>query len=347
MNNNGLSCVYIIIVNWNGWSDTIECLESLYHLQFNNFRIIVCDNASNDHSLEYLSAWANGNLNIYIPVTNPLRKLSFPPIAKPISYSIICKEEAELQKHFDFSATNLIFIQTNANLGFAGGNNVGLRFVLNQNDSKYVWLLNNDTVVLPDALTHLVNRMNNKTKAGMCGSTLLYYDCPSKVQALGGGIYNKWIGSSKHIGLLQNASDVCREENIESQMNYVVGASMLISNELLRSVGLMNEEYFLYMEEIDWAVRSKDCFTLAYASKSNIYHKGGSTINANTRPNEASLTSDYYIVKNRIIVTLNHFIYALPTVYLGLFVAIINRVKRKQLKRVIMIIKLMIRLGKY
>ena len=76
--------VYVLILNWNGWSDTIECLESVLRGTHWNQRIIVCDNDSRDGSLEHIKAWAEGRLDVVVPRDAPLDDLSRPPVAKPM-----------------------------------------------------------------------------------------------------------------------------------------------------------------------------------------------------------------------------------------------------------------------
>jgi len=87
--------VYIIILNYNGWIDTLECLESVLRSDYQNYQAIVVDNNSSDNSLEYLKMWAEGKLSIIIDDKNPLKNLSFPPITKPIPYINYTREEAE------------------------------------------------------------------------------------------------------------------------------------------------------------------------------------------------------------------------------------------------------------
>lgn len=335
-----LSKVYILILNWNGWKDTIECLESVFRNQYEDYQVIVCDNNSQDGSLEYIKLWAKGYLEPLVAQNHPLRNLSFPPVKKPIPYIEYDRKQAEAGGNKGDSGTRLILIQTGANLGFAGGNNVGLRYALARNDFDYVWLLNNDTVIKPDALTHMVRRMKEKPQAGMCGSTLLYYHEPEKVQALGGAVYNKWFAIPRHIGTFRKASEPIDREYVESKMKYVVGASMLVSKWFLKDIGLMCEDYFLYFEELDWAMRARGYYTFAYAPKSIIYHKEGASIGSGSKA-EKSVTADYYGIKNRLVFTRKFFPSLLFTVYLGLLVTAIRRIYRKQFDRLRIIINIM------
>jgi hypothetical protein len=237
----------------------------------------------------------------------------------------------------------MILINSGGNLGFAGGNNVGIRYAMKQNDFQYLWLVNNDTVVNPDALTTLVERMHQKPEAGMCGSTIIYYHNPDKVQALAGANYNKWLALAKHICSLQNVNVPVNIHKVEKRLSYIVGASMLLSKRFIKDIGLMCEEYFLYFEELDWATRAKGQFDMVYAPASIVYHKEGGSIGSSSDGSKKSEISDFHALNNRVVFSRKFFPWALPTVYVGLLAATINRIRRKQWDRVLMIIRIGLR----
>jgi len=302
--------VYILILNWNGWGDTIECLESVFRLDYPDFRVIVCDNASSNGSVEKIQAWAEGRLDMYVPPTHQLRELSFPPVSKPRVY--VTYDRAEAEAGGDKSdSSDLILIQTGANLGFAGGNNVGLRYALARDDFDFVWLLNNDTVVKPDALTWMVRRMEERPDAGMCGSTILLYDNPCLTWALGGGFIQPWRAHFEGLGDRKPYPDHgISTAYIESKLDYLAGASMLVSANFIKDVGLMCEEYFLYFEELDWALRGKERFALAFADNSIVYHKVGAS--TALFDSNGSSTAASYLFKNYIRFTIKFFPATLP-----------------------------------
>jgi GT2 family glycosyltransferase len=240
---------------------------------------------------------------------------------------------------------DVTLLQSGANLGFAGGNNVGLRYAL-EHGAEYVWLLNNDTLVEPDALTYLVEKMQRESELGLCGSTLIYESRRDTVQALGGARYNRWLGSVRHIGQHQPRTQAVDEGAVQGQLDYLIGASMLASRAFLETVGLLQEDYFLYFEELDWAARARGRFRLGYAARSIVYHKEGSSIGGTDRAKAAkSYTADLYALKNRVRFTRRFYPYALPTVYLGLTVALFNRLRRRQWKRVALLARIMLRGG--
>lgn len=315
--------VSIILVNWNGWRDTIECLESLLQLDYPDFRIVVCDNGSYDDSLQQIRQWAQG------------RELVFVEYACPVI-------EADGDKDADAA---LVLIHTGSNLGFAGGSNVGLRYALARGDADYYWLLNNDTVVERGALTHLVRRMQEDQSLGMCGSTLRLYHDHDQVQALGGGYYCRWIGLPWHYGRFGRWPGPVEQHPAELWMNYVEGASMLVSRHFLEQIGLMSEEYFLYFEEADWAIRAEGRFRLGYAPQSVVYHKVGGSIGTSSNPARKSELCDYYSIRNRIMFTRRHYPAALPTVYLVLIIEVMLRLLCGRPGRAVMILRLMLRGG--
>lgn len=298
--------VHIIIVNWNGWKDTIECLESLLLLEYPDFRIVVCDNGSKDDSVAKLREWGKKKFG-----------------ASSVAWQELSRTVAENVRVFTDAKFTLV--TNNANLGFAGGNNVGLRYSLACGDVEYCWLLNNDTVVDPFALAAMVQRLNEKPDAGMCGSTLREYDNRKKIQALGGAVYYKWFGIAWHFGRTISGDVLPNQELVEKKIDYVVGASLLVRSSYLKEVGLMAEDYFLYYEEIDWVSRGRGRYSLAYAPNSVVYHKVGVSIGTATNPRRKSFLCDYYSLRNRLLFTERYYPSALVGVYACLMVELIIR----------------------
>lgn len=326
--------VCIVILNWNRWGDTIECLESVFRLEYGDFQVVLCDNGSTDRSLEQIRAWADGELPS-VQAGNVLRDLTFPPVPKPIRYSEYGYDDIERMADATKENAPLVLIRTGANRGFAGGNNVGLRYAMKRRDLEFVWLLNNDTVVHKDALTGMVREMRRNPSAGICGSKIISYFEPDKVQSLGGCRFNKWLGISAHIGAKTAASSTVDKSDVLRQMAYVTGTSMLVSRQFLNDVGLMDERHFLYYEEIDWVIRANKRYSLEFTPDSVVYHKEGASTGT-TR----SYLADFYIIQSRILLTRHHFPYALPTVYLGLVCMLFNRIRRNQWDRVALILRM-------
>ena len=285
--------VYVLVLNWNGWADTIECLESVFRQNYTHYQVVVCDNDSGNDSLAWIREWADGSIEAGPPPGHSLRHLSFPPIPKPIQYAEYNRVQGEAGGNDEHGSPPLVLIQTGANLGFAGGNNVGLRYVLARGDAAYVWLLNNDTVVDAGALASAVALAEQDQAIGMVGAKLLYYDRPGVVQMLAGGKLVPWQGSVKL--LARDQQDDGRWSD-PLQIDYITGASLLVREAVVRSTGLLDERYFMYSEELDWCLRVKRSgWRLAYAPGSVVWHKEGKSIGFK------SALHDYYAVRSALL----------------------------------------------
>ena len=301
---------YVVIVNWNGWEDTIECLESVFRLSFENFVVIVCDNGSKDQSMQRITEWAMGD-RIASSASQDMRSFTCPPVAKPIPFVALQASQVNESRACTWHE-RLVLIHSGENLGFAGGNNLGLRHILHRNDHEYVWLLNNDTVVHPNALGGLIDRVEEDPRIGICGSRLRFYSAPHLIQAYGGSTYSPRTGRNRHIGEFRLASETEDRAEVERQIGYVVGASLFISRRFLSCIGLMSEDYFLYCEELDWAERAKGKFLQGYAPGSIVFHKqgssaGGKALNRRSEPEENFIVSDFYSVRNQIRFTRRYY----------------------------------------
>ncbi len=280
--------VYVVVLNWNGWEDTIECLQSLCLVEGGEVRIVVCDNDSADGSLERIRGWGAGEQ--LCQVADPRYEFL---LERPVQQRRVAEWRAG-QPASSTGEADLILIPTGGNLGFAGGCNAGLRYVLERDDADFVWLLNNDTVVQADALRQLLRKMQERPDVGICGSTLVYYFEPDVVQCCAGYDFNTWTARVKTIA----ASD---EAAVERRLKYVSGASMFLRVDFLKRVGLMNEQYFLYFEEIDWATRASGVYALGYCEASKVYHKEGRSIGSHRSSGSRSLFSERYLSRNRVV----------------------------------------------
>jgi GT2 family glycosyltransferase len=166
---------------------------------------------------------------------------------------------------------DILLLQNEENLGFAGGNNVGIRYAL-ERGADYVWLLNNDTIPAPDALSALMAKASSDDRIGAVASICYYADAPSTVQAWGGSRVNLWIGYS---GL----SRVPREDDWFDSLN---GTSILISRAALKDVGLLDEAFFVYWEDTEFCLRlRKKGWRIAAAADSHVLHKVSASTGGN------------------------------------------------------------------
>ncbi len=334
--------VYVVLVNFGDPADTLECLETVFRLDHSAFHVIVCDNGATDASVTAITDWAAGRRSA--PVKGRIgHELTATPLAKPIPCEVLDADlmdrHTTAQAPADDASPELTVIRSARNRGFAGGNNLGLRYGLACGDAAWFWLLNNDTVVPPDSLRALVSHCATRPQIGQCGSTILYYDTPERLQAMGGGRYNPWLGRVTLTGFQKPfRSGAAASESLD----FVHGASMLVSRNFVQTVGLMDERYFLYFEELDWNARSAGRFALGHAPSSIVFHKEGSSAgSASRRPAQRSRLADYHSLRSRMIFTARHRPWALPTVWLGLFLVLLNRIRRRQWDRLPMVLGLM------
>jgi GT2 family glycosyltransferase len=282
--------VAVVLVNWNGWQECIECINSVLAQAHPNFHLFIVDNDSHDLSIERIAAWCSA------PAADPGWRYA-PGVDRhtdripgaAVSYRVVENLDDNLPPLVDGCRVTLI--RSGGNLGFAGGCNVGIR-AAGLDEFTYFWFLNPDTVVERRALKELIDRAQAQADIGIVGSTLLFYDEPDTVYALAGGRINRLNGHGSHIGARLPASSIPTDGSaVERELSWVCGASMLVSASFIHETGLMQEDYFLYYEEADWATRGLDrSFRLGFAPTSVVFHKSG----ANSSKVMPMLTSGFY-----------------------------------------------------
>ena len=154
----------VILLNHNGWRNTLECLESVFRSTHADYEVVVVDNASTDHSVRCIREWADGRRPAV--ADHALRHLVEPPVAKPVALHVLANAQ---------------------NLGYGAGNNVGLRFALERGIDG-AWLLNNDVLVAPDALSQLVEYADSRApRPAITGPMVHRFDRPDRIRYAGGG----------------------------------------------------------------------------------------------------------------------------------------------------------------
>ena len=293
-----LPAVSAVVVNWNGWQDTQGFLESLLAQQDVDLRIVVCDNASTDDSLRELGAW------------------------------IAQRPAAQRER--------LHLLALDRNLGYAGGLNAGIAWARAHWPARSFWLLNNDLRAEPGALRELLAARRRVPSAGLCGSVLLEWDDPPRVQAVGGR-YRKWLGVGRHEKAPVDAADgVCLA------MDYPVGASLLVGQDYLDRVGPMEDSYFLYGEEVDWVERGRRLgYVPVVALRSRLRHKEGASTGSMGGVRGKSLLSERYGVVNRLRVTRKFWPWLLPVVWSSLLLVALERLAHGEWSRALLVMRLM------
>lgn len=254
--------VSLIILNYNGNTDTLECLRSLENLSLPSnikLEIIVVDNASSQNP-------------------NKIIRSQF---------------------------RNVVVIENKINLGFSGGNNVGISYALD-NGADYILIINNDTIVDKYFLDELLKVIKNREDVGIVVPKIYFApgfefhknkykrDDLGKVFWYAGGImdFKNVIGSHRGVDEVDDGQyDKTQESDFAS------GCCMMIKREVFEKIGLLDDKYFLYYEDNDFSIRAKkEGFKIVYSPKAVIWHK-----NAGSAGGSGSSLQDYYITRNRML----------------------------------------------
>jgi GT2 family glycosyltransferase len=180
-------------------------------------------------------------------------------------------------------------IKSKKNIGFAAGNNLGIR----EAKGKYFFLLNNDTELATSFLEPIVELMESNENIGVSSSKLLYYSQPNIIQYAGHSGINLYTGRGFVVGFMDADSD---KYNASYKTELAHGAAMMISRNAINKIGVMAELYFLYYEEIDFCERIKQSgFEIWYCGQSVVYHKESMTTG------KSSPLKTYYLTRNRLI----------------------------------------------
>lgn len=183
----------------------------------------------------------------------------------------------------------VIFIQSGDNLGFTGGNNLGIKKALEGNPD-YIFILNPDTTIKNNTISELLKK-TEKYNAGVASPKIYFSD--SKIIWYAGGKFDKANVLGSHIGVDQK--DVGRFDE-DRETDFATGAAMFIKKEVFEQIGLFDERYFMYYEDSDFCFRAKKAgFKIMYIYSSLVYH-----LNAQSTGLGSPL-QDFYITRNRML----------------------------------------------
>lgn len=263
--------VTIIMLTWNSYDVTRDCLLSLRKVDYPAYNIILVDNGSVDGSWLKLAQ-------------------EFP--------------EATM-------------IRNEKNLGFTGGNNVGMREAL-KNGTDYLLLLNNDTIVSPSFLSEMISVAETDTRIGMLNPKIYFFE-PSDTIWYAGGAYVRWKTFPTHFGVLQRDDG---SYNQTKEVSFVTGCALMVRSETARKIGLLDETFFLSYEDVDWSVRAIESgYKAMYVPAAIIWHRDS----YDTKRNIGS-KRNFYTMRNAVLCARKHLpFYQLPlfvfsmAVYIGYF----------------------------
>ena len=307
--------VSLIILNWKGWMDTIECLESVYQINYPNYDVLIVNNGTEDslnNIKEYFGndvlgsgLFKHSQMNISTEILNVSIKLVGNEKSPEYSDSYINKQ--------------LILIDNQKNCGFADGNNIGTQYALTNLVSDYVLLLNNDTLVDKNFLNELVNVAENHVNAGSVQSLLLKSDEKSTVDSSGQQMLT-W-------GAKEISEPIETPTKQEIEIFGACAASALYRGDLIKKIGLFDSDFFVLLEDVDlsWKIRLYGLKSYL-AVNSVVYHKRGisktNSMNCifNTvihKKNPEKVLKWYHESKNWLIIFIRY--YPLRMVFISLF----------------------------
>lgn len=262
--------VAIVILNWNRKEDTLECLRSVQGLRIENYElsVIVVDNASSDDSVEAVKRFIK-NKNL--------------PSAEPCSF---------------------VLLENEKNLGFAAGNNVGIKHALAQG-ADFVLILNNDTIVDKNLIEDFLSGAEEYKEAGVFSPKIYFapgfeyhledYKTDERGHVIwyAGGIidWNNVLGSNRGVDEVDK-----KQYDKAVTTDFATGAAMFVRREVLEKIGGFDERYFMYLEDADFCVRARGAgWRVMYLPKPQLWHKVGRSAGI------GSSLNDYFISRNRLL----------------------------------------------
>lgn len=228
----------------------MECLESVYRLDYPNYEVIVVDNGSTDGSVE--------------AIKNKFR--------------------------------DVVLITNKENLGFCGGNNIGIKYAFN-NGAEFLLILNNDTVVEPSIIKELLRVIESHNDIGAVSPLIAYYHKPQLIQFFGTKI--DW--GNGDMFRQYDIKDVMAADGIRN-IDFATWCAMFSKREVIETIGLLDERFFAYYEDVDWSIKcQKIGLRTVLHPKVLVYHKGSMSTGGIYSP-----TLIYYLFRNRMLFIRKH-----------------------------------------
>ena len=276
----------ISIVGYRNEDDIQQCLATLQQASDQNFLVLICENGGRD-AFEAL-----------VRSLNSMAEADHEPAPRAQGRVV------EVWRGKLPGGQRIEVLCAADNLGYAGGVNATLERLAVHPSWSALWVLNPDTQPDENALAALVAKAASNSVYGIVGSRLILKSS-GNVQAYGGR-WRKLTGRGFNIGLHRPADATPDVAAVEREMTYVLGASMYVTRAFVETIGPMDEEYFLYVEEVDWCLR-RGPFKLGYAHGSIVHHLHGTTLGSNVTRRHRSRLSVYLDERNKHLVSRRFF----------------------------------------
>ena len=279
----------VVIVNYIKYEDTIAAIDSvLESATSEDYRIIVVDNGSTNDSYDEISRhYGMTKIADYQGKNNSQKSDGI--------YKNLFSDEDQKYTAISF-AGKIALIEARENNGYCAGNNIGIRYALEELGAKYIWILNPDTIVKPYTFENYLRYASMNPEVGIVGADLIFYPDSEHMQAFGGGRFGRRkslvMGPFNHE---YKDAPVDTELPDEIELDVAIGASMFVRSEVFEKIGLMNEDYFLYSDENEFCLRAKKAgYRITAIRGAVVYHKEG------YRQDKQTLMAEYYITRNSL-----------------------------------------------
>ncbi len=234
-----LSAVYVVILSYNGKKLTLDCIQSCLRQTYPNYFIILIDNNSADDSVSAIS----------------------------------------IQYEKEIAQGKLVVVKNAVNLGFAGGNNIGIEIAI-RSGADYVFLLNNDTVVDDNCISEMTAFLESHPGVGLAAPKIYYFEPRDQIWFAGAEL-SLARGVSKHIGIREKDTG---QYNWPLESDYITGCAMMIRKSVIDKIGMLDTRFYMYAEDVDYSLRAKKAgFQLWYVPQGKIWHKISSAMGGNLR----------------------------------------------------------------
>lgn len=276
----------VTICTFNSADVILDCLESLLASTGVSLSIVIADNASTDGTVTLLRDWAAGRVAYDAPEGSPIALV---PVLRPVPMPLDGGPAAGL-------AHRIRLIETGVNGGFAAGVNAGLVVLSDETDLDRFWILNPDSMVPAGSALAFATHPAPQGGFGLMGGRVNYFENPDCIQ-IDGGTINRWTGVTSNLNL--NASHAATPPPDPTRMDFITGASMVASRQFYEAAGPMPEDYFLFYEEVDWALQ-RGRLPLLYCPGGLVYHRAGTATGSATLWRPASPFSLYFKHRGRL-----------------------------------------------
>ena len=271
----------IIIINYNNWEDTLECLASLQKSEYQEFDIILIDNHSQNASVKNIQDWISESRLINIgPVDREKVLLNFHVI-----------DERDVEKKNNQSVNTIIFIRNDSNRGFAAASNQGIQMAARLGYDA-ILLLNNDTTVHSKSLGLLVDFLRYHPEYSIVTPRINYYYTPGKIWNCGGNL--TWTGSRKYFTEKNLKSNHLSDKIIP--VSFITGCALMARTDLFQKIGTLSEKFFFGEEDYEFSLRIKKWhLKMACVVDSIVYHKVGGSEKLTFKKDRLAKTYIYYL----------------------------------------------------